>query len=226
MVIPTLQEEKYIATILSKLIKMNPSVEVIVVDGRSEDGTVEVARCFTDKVYQISERGIAKARNYGAKQANGDILIFLDADVDPPPDFIEKVLKTFSDNTVVGATCAIMPSRPRLIETIFFYLYNLVIRFCTHIRPHSRGEFFAVRKKTFLQVGGFNEDMPCLEDHDLAYRLSRHGRFVFIRGLTVYESLRRFRKLGFLRVLGTWVIDYIAYILRGKPVSGVWKPVR
>jgi len=92
VIIPTLQEEKYIATTLSKLTKITPQIEIIVVDGGSEDNTVKIARGFTDKVYEIKERGISKARNYGAKYSNGDILLFLDADVMPPNDFAEKLI--------------------------------------------------------------------------------------------------------------------------------------
>jgi len=226
VVIPTFREEKYIAATLSKLVNIKSSIEIIVVDGNSEDNTVKIAKRFTNRVYQIQERGISKARNYGARRANGDILVFLDADVNPPPDFVETVLKTFNDETVVGATCYIMPAQPRFAETVFFLFYNLLILLCSSFKPHSRGEFFSVRRREFLKANGFDESMPCLEDHDLAYRLSKRGKFVFIRGLTVYESLRRFRKLGLFKVVRTWLIDYLSFMLRRKTISRVWQPIR
>jgi len=226
VIIPTFQEEKYIAAILSKLVNIKSSIEIIVVDGKSEDNTVEIAKRFTNRVYQIKERGISKARNYGARRANGDILVFLDADVNPPPNFVETVLKTFDNETVVGATCYIMPARPRFAETAFFLFYNLLIRLCSSFKSHSRGEFFAVRRREFLKANGFDERMPCLEDHDLAYRLSKRGKFVFIKELTVYESLRRFRKLGLPKVVRTWLIDYLSFMLHRKTVSKVWQPIR
>jgi len=226
VVIPTFQEGKYIAVTLSKLVNIKPIIEIVVVDGGSQDNTVNIAKKFTDKVYQIQERGISRARNHGAKQANGDILLFLDADVYPPPNFVEKVLETFNNPKVVGATCHIMPTQSRLAELAFFKFYNLLIQLCTKFKPHSRGEFLAVRKNDFLKVNGFDENMPCLEDHDLAYRLSKRGKFMFIRDLIVYESMRRFRKLGFFKVVGTWFTDYLFFVLRGKPLSKVWQPVR
>lgn len=226
MVIPTFQEEKYLAKVLSRVAETKPPIEIVVVDSGSQDKTVEIAKQFTDKVYLIKERGISKAKNHGAQQANGNILVFLDADVKPPADFAEKVLKTFSDATVVGATCHIVPEQPNLSEAIFFQFYNLLIRICSKFKPHSRGEFLAVKKKSFLTVGGFDETMPCLEDHELVYRLSKLGKFIFIEDLVVYESLRRFRKLGFFKVVGTWITDYVSFLLRGKPISKVWSPVR
>jgi len=226
VVIPTFQEGRYLARVLSRVNEAKPPVEIVVVDSGSKDNTVEIAKQFTEKVYPIRERGISKAKNYGAQQANGEILIFLDADVKPPEDFAEKVRGAFNDTTVVGATCHIVPEHPNLSEAIFFQFYNLLIRICSKLKPHSRGEFLAVKKGSFLAVGGFDETMPCLEDHELAHRLSKLGKFVFIKDLVVYESLRRFRKLGFFKVVGTWITDYISYMLRGKPISKVWSPVR
>ena len=230
VIIPTLQEEKYVATILSKLVKINPQIEIIVVDAGSKDNTVKIAQCFTDKVYTIDGSGISKTKNYGAKQSNGDLLVFLDADVIPPKNFPEKVFETFKDFKVVGATCNILPAEPRLIETLFFIVHNLLIRILTWFPflkfKHSRGEFLAVRKSEFLKVGGFNESIACLEDHDLARCLSELGNFVFIKNLTVYESMRRIRKSGFFKVVSLWSVNFISYIFRGEPFSKVWKPVR
>ena len=226
VIIPTYQEEKYIAATLSKLVNIKSLIEIVIIDGGSHDNTVNIAKKFTNKVYQIKKRGISKAKNHGAKKASGDILVFLDADVYPPPNFAEKVLETFNNPTVVGATCHIMPTQSRLSEFAFFHFYNHLIQLCSKFKPHSRGEFLAVRKNDFLKVNGFDENMPCLEDHDLAFRLSKRGKFMFIRDLTVHESMRRFRKLGFFNVLGTWFTDYLFFVFRGKPLSAVWQPVR
>ena len=226
MIIPTFQEGRYIVKVLSRVAEMDPPIEIVVVDSKSQDNTIEIAKQFTDKAYLIKERGISKAKNHGARQANGDILVFLDADVKPPADFAEKVLDAFNDLTVVGATCHIVPEHPTFSEKVFFQFYNMLLQICTKFQPHSRGEFLAVKRTSFLAVGGFNETIPCLEDHELARRVSKLGKFVFIKDLTVQESLRRFRKLGFFKVVGTWITDYVSFTLRGKPISTVWSPVR
>jgi glycosyltransferase involved in cell wall biosynthesis len=205
---------------------VKPPVEVVVVDGGSRDRTVEVARRYTDKVYMVGKHGIAAGRNYGAQKATGEILLFMDADVEFPATFPKKVMQTFKDSRTVGATCNIMPAHPEIGATSFFLFYNLLIRIISRFKPHSRGEFLAVRKTAFTKAKGFNENMPCLEDHDLANRLSHFGKFIFISDLTVHESLRRFEKLGFRKVVATWIMDYISLILRGKPLSPEWKPVR
>jgi glycosyltransferase involved in cell wall biosynthesis len=226
VIIPTLQEQDYIGSTLSRLSQVRPPVEVIVVDGGSSDKTLLIARRFTNKVYRTSKRGISYGRNYGGQKANGDVLVFLDSDVTFPLNFSEKIIQTFKDSTVAGATCNIMPWQSQSGARTFFKIYNMMIRASCKFKPHSRGEFFAVRRSAFQIAKGFDESMPCLEDHDLANRLSRVGRFVFISDLTVYESLRRFRRLGFSRVIATWVMDYVSFVFRGKPVSPEWQPIR
>jgi len=226
IVIPTLQEEDYIGKLLFKLAAIDQNLELVVVDGGSTDRTVEIARKFTEKVYVLNERGIGKARNYGAYKATGDIVVFMDADVEPPPDFLKKVLMVFSRDDVVGATCNIMPKNPLIHEVFFFRLYNLLLYVLSYFKPHSRGEFLAVKREVFLKVRGFNEKLPCIEDHDLALRLSKVGRVVFLKNLTVYESMRRFRKKGFFSVLKMWISNYISLILFNRTITKSWEPVR
>lgn len=226
VVIPTYREEKYIGGLLSTLAEVNYPLEVIVVDGESPDETVKVAECFTDKVYRIHERGIAKARNYGAYRSTGDILVFLDADVIPSLDFVERILDVFHDRNIVGATCNVVPEHPRMSELIFFNLYNRLIQFSSRFLPHSRGEFIAVRREDFVETGGFDESLACLEDHDLAFRLSKLGRFVVVPDLYVHESMRRVRKSGLDAVLMMWITNYVSFILLGRTISKTWRPVR
>ena len=90
VVIPTFQEGRYIGELLSKLSKINPHLELVVVDGGSTDETISVAKKFTNKVYVLNKRGIGRARNYGAYKSSGEIIVFMDADVDPPRNFLKK----------------------------------------------------------------------------------------------------------------------------------------
>lgn len=226
IVIPTLQEGKYIGELLSRLSKVNSHLEIIVVDGGSTDETVSIARKFTNKVYVLKERGIGKARNYGACRSSGEIIVFMDADIDPPLNFLKKILSVFNEKNVVGATCNIMPKNPSPSEHAFFRFYNLLLRLFSHFKPHSRGEFLAVRRNAFFRAGGFDEKLPCLEDHELVFRLSKIGKFVFLNDLIVYESMRRFRRVGFLRVLKLWISNYISLFLFHKTISKSWEPVR
>jgi len=226
VVIPTFQEEEYIERLLNRLARVVPPPEIIVIDSDVEDTTVNLARKYTSKVYRSLKRGISRARNLGAEKAEGEILVFLDADVTPPLNFTEKLYEVFRDKTIVGVTCNIMPAKPTPAENAFFKFYNLLLRAVSFAVPHSRGEFFAVRKIAFFAVGGFNEELTCLEDHDLARRLSKLGRFHFVDDLVVHESMRRFRKLGLWKVLRSWTLNYLWLLLSGMPKDSEWRPIR
>ena len=225
VIIPAFREENYIGKLLENLLKLKPEPEVIVVTSGDYE-TARIARRYIRRVFVIDEYGISVARNYGAKKARGEILLFLDADVSLPEDSIETLVKTFQDRRVVGATCKIMPQRSSFPVKAFFMFYNLLIRLTAFFKPHSRGEFLAVRREAFFDVGGFNEEIRCIEDHDLAIRLSRVGVFKFIKNLTVYESMRRFRRLGFMKVIKSWIVNYCTYLVNGKPLYNWWRPVR
>jgi len=227
VIIPALEEERYIGKTLARLVKFVPEIEIIVIDGGSKDKTVEIARQYTDRVFKIAERGISKAKNHGAGHARGDILVFMDADVVVPDDFLLKVARIFQDPNIVGATCNIMPVQPKLLEFIYFSLLNLVIRFSIKALPKTLTYmFFAVRKKEFLESGGFNENIACLEDLDLTFRLFEFRKFAFAEDLVVYESLRRIRKIGFFKILRIWTTEFLAYLIYGVPKSRLWKVVR
>ena len=91
VIIPTLHEEKSIGQTLSSIqdaaINSSHDIEMIIVDGGSEDRTRQIAGKYTNNVFLYKEPGIAKARNYGAMNASGDILVFIDADTMIPKNF-------------------------------------------------------------------------------------------------------------------------------------------
>jgi glycosyltransferase involved in cell wall biosynthesis len=219
---------------LNSLKKLDGDIEVILVETISNETSLLekiVEEHKNIRLYKIKERGIAQARNYGAKKARGDILLFLDADVLVTKDLIEKISQAFQNPRVVGATCSFYPIKPRFNELFFFKFYNTLIRFVLGLPlikrlKHTSGIFIVVRKASFNLIGGFDERLVCLEDGDLAYRLSFLGRFVFIKDLVVYESLRRIRRAGLFKTVKSWFLNWLFYVLTGHVVVEEWKPVR
>lgn len=233
IIIPTFKEAKYISSTLSSIRKLNGDIEVILVETLSEETEFlenAVMKYEGVKLYKIEERGIAKAKNYGAQKAHGDTLLFLDADVFVTKDVAEQVSRVFKDSNVIGATCDNYPIEPKFSELLFFKSYNALVKLVLSLPPikikHSRGEFMAVKKAYFDHIGGFNEHLVCLEDADLAHRLSRLGKFVFIEDLVVYESMRRIRKLGLVRTIILWFKNWLFYLLRNSVIIKEWEPIR
>ena len=233
VIIPTFKEAKYIGQTLSSIEKLDGNIEVILVETVSEETeTLEnvVKKHENVQLYKINERGIAKAKNYGAQKAHGNILLFIDADVFVTKDVLKHVSQVFKTPSVIGATCNNYPVKPKFSELLFFKFYNTLIRLVLSLPPiklkHSRGEFIAVRKAHFEKVHGFNERLVCMEDADLTHRLSMLGKFVFIKDLVVYESMRRIRKLGLFRTSILWFKNWLFFIIKSDVVAKEWKPVR
>jgi glycosyltransferase involved in cell wall biosynthesis len=234
VIIPTLHEEKSIghtlASIQNAAINSNHSIEMIIVDGGSRDRTREIANKYTNNVLLFKEPGIARARNHGAMNAIGDILVFIDADTRIPKNFFNKIHHTLNNFDVVGANCNSMPCRtinPTKTEAGFYKMWSVVRRGVYKFKPCGTGENgIIIKKKTFNKIRGFREDLETIEDLDFVFRASRFGRFVFLKDITIYETIRRFREMRMPRFILTYVSNFFYYILTRKTNVKKWKPVR
>jgi cellulose synthase/poly-beta-1,6-N-acetylglucosamine synthase-like glycosyltransferase len=187
--------------------------EVIVVNDGLVDATAEV---ITDR-YGVSflsqpQRGAAAARNLGAKQAQGEILLFTDADCVPESNWIEAMIAPFADQEVVGV-CGVVHTRqtgllPRFIQLEYDYRYRNIARRrqIDFINTGTAG----YRKYIFIESGGFREDLLGAEDAELSFRLASAGhKMVFAPEAIVYhahpesisEYVRRKRHYGYWRMI-------------------------
>jgi glycosyltransferase involved in cell wall biosynthesis len=234
VIIPTLHEEKTIEKTLSSICEAGKAskcrVEAIVVDGASKDRTVEIAERYADKILLLEDRGVAKARNLGAKHARGDILAFLDADVVVPRNFFDELYTRFVSNGLSGAGCRVMPHEevsPSRFERTFYSLWHGLKRVSCRIKPCSTGENgIIVKRDVFNRVNGFNESLDAIEDLDFVLRASKHGRFAYLGNLTIHETIRRFRKLGAARFSRIYISNFLHYLLFKRSRIKEWNPVR
>ena len=91
IVIPTKNEPGFIEKLLESIKNQSyKNIEVIVVDYKSDDGTVQIARSFGARVIEVSRKGVGYATHVGFENAKGDIIIRTDADAIFPPELISK----------------------------------------------------------------------------------------------------------------------------------------
>lgn len=238
IIIPTLNEEKYLtetlATLCDGMGKL--SYEIIISDGRSTDATVMIAKKYSARVVLYKEKKrqtIAQARNMGADVARGDYLVFMDADVIVPnaADFFKKALKLFMADSKLNAVCvslAVTPELATVADRFFYALINWFHGVMNNILHHgvASGEFQMIRASEFKAVGGFNENLVAAEDYELFGRLARCGKTRMVSSLRVWHSGRRVHTLGWSRLLIVWFTNWVSMILFKRAVSKVWEPIR
>jgi len=177
VIIPAYNESAIIADVLGRLHQLLAGryrYEIIVVDHGSTDATVAVAEANGATVYTYRGATVAGLRNYGARHAAGDVLLFLDADVVPTTGWIEGLpgaLEALAarPRVLTGSTCGI-PRDAGLIERFWFdpALYR---RGLTHLGSAH----MLITRAFFEELGGFEETLETGEDYDLCTRAREHG---------------------------------------------------
>ncbi|MFA5766532.1 MAG: glycosyltransferase [Candidatus Paceibacterota bacterium] len=240
VIIPAYNEEKNIGSCLESLFSQKDATdwEIIVVDNASSDRTAEIASGFPGvKIIKEPKKGVTLARNRGAAEARGDILFFLDADAIVSSDYLKRISEKFEkdkDLIVVSGPYSYAIDSNFYIKLALFFVYYFLAwpaecffnRFLGLASSLNAGNF-AVVKKHFLEVGGFNENIALFGDEaDLAYRLGKRGKIRFFLNLKVRSSARRFKKEGVLRLCAKYVLNVIWPVIFKKPFTKEYIDVR
>jgi glycosyltransferase involved in cell wall biosynthesis len=227
VVIPALNEEKYIRYPMSGLEKQTfAGFETIVVDGRSEDKTRNLARRFA-KVIVTDKKGVSAARNIGAAAAKGKLIIFIDSDTFPSENLIESYLSAFADRKVVAATGPIYPiENGKLLDMGYILISKYFVRISILFgKPCIVGSNFAVRASALRKSGGFDENLVTYEDWELSNRLKKYGKIRYVESAYVRTSARRVILWGMWRYFMYYLINVVMYNLFKKSMSN-YKKIR
>ena len=231
VVIPTLNEGRYLENTLFHVSQQKP-YEIIVADSRSTDATRTIARLYKARIIDAPRGSASFGRNAGGYAARGDIILFLDADTIAFPTLIETIKNDFANHAdMVGWTCVVNAFSHRWRDHTEYNIFNALTEFLiTHAKkPHAAGVAIAVKKHTFETVGGFDERLAVVEDHDFALRLARHGTFHFSKDTCVFTSTRRLEQWGIAGFFKRYSKNYLEYVLNKdalKKKNVVYRPVR
>jgi glycosyltransferase involved in cell wall biosynthesis len=188
VVIPALNEERHVGSLLSDVLSQTRSAdEVIVVDAGSEDGTVSVAERFPGVVL------------LGGRRANGDVLVFLDADVRLPEGFFEGLLEEFDKRRLDVACPRYVPHQSTPAIRGVHGFFNLLFKSVEGLLPSGAGHCIAVRGEVFRKSRGFDPSLK-FDDIELIRRLAKARRFGIV-AQWVYVSDRRYREHGVTKML-------------------------
>jgi glycosyltransferase involved in cell wall biosynthesis len=214
VIVPALNEEKYIASTLQSLAEQTcKDFELIVKDGLSADKTVEIAKEYADLVISKRDTSIGEARNQGARYAKGDVLVFVDADTSLDKNALELIAEDFKLYDIV----LLLPKYGPKEEDIRFLpqpkrqLSRFLVEFENYWRKYvdkfCGGLFMPVDSSTFKKMGGFDRRLRCSEDIEISYRLRRVGKVMNDYRVKAYFSIRRFILSGYIETLRNYGLN-------------------
>ncbi|WP_340157150.1 TIGR04283 family arsenosugar biosynthesis glycosyltransferase [uncultured Maribacter sp.] len=212
IIIPVLNEEKYIKDVLfsisanarTKCIK-----EILVIDGGSTDQIITNAEAYGATVLK-SKKGRAAQMNFGATNANGEILYFLHVDTLPPEGFDKEIIQEFKKGFEVGCFQMRFNSNSPFLK--FF-------SWCTRINHHiCRGgdQSLFITRKLFHLLDGFNESYIVYEDNEFIQRVYKLKPFKVISS-AVTTSARRYEERGMIRLQYHFGMIHLKHRLGANP---------
>jgi len=222
IVMPVLNEAENLRNTLGHL-HLSENEELIIVDGGSVDGTVSIAREFTDKVF-TAKTGRASVMNFGAQNAQGDILLFLHADCILPDNSFTLIREVLRNKNIAAGAFALRIDSKKTVFRIIEIFSNLRA-VLTSLIYGDQGMF--LRKETFNRLGGF-ADIPLMEDIEISLRLNKAGKIVFLKQAITVSS-RRWVKEGIVyTTLRNWINAFSYTFLKVSPEKLVrqYKDVR
>jgi glycosyltransferase involved in cell wall biosynthesis len=208
IIIPTLNEEKFLPLLLTNLTQQTyTNFEVIVVDANSTDKTKDIALKFKTKLnlrfISSSKTQVSYQRNLGGQNAKAKILIFFDADTQIPKNFLKKIKLAFDTKNPDILTTWNKSDSKLDKDKVIAIATNILFELAKFINfPALYGAMIAVKKPVFKAVNGFSEKVKFGEDSYFVQQVVRAGyKYIILRNAYYIFSLRRFRKEGTLNTL-------------------------
>lgn len=223
IIIPSLNEERFLPKLLENLIKQKEkNFEVIVVDGNSDDKTKNAVLGYINKMplrfFQVKKRNVSFQRNYGAAKAYGKYLVFLDADSGVNCYFTRSLEKEIRSQKGLIFIPHVIPDKLNPETKIVFDFVNFLIEASQNTKKAiaSGGSIF-IEKDFFDNIGGFDESLFIAEDHNIVHNSRCWGvRAKFLNKIKVKISLRRMKKEGRLGLFYKYLYATALVLLKGK----------
>lgn len=205
VIIPVYNEEKTIATIISKVREVNLSKEIIVVDDASSDGSLDIVKKLADKDMQIihfeKNQGKGAALHAGIRSAKNDIVIIQDADLEyDPNDFVELITPIDQGLADVVYGSRFVTGKSRRIHFFWHHLGNvcltLLCNMMANLNLSDMETCYKAFKREIIQSVVLKEKRFGFEPEVTLKLARKHCRFYEI-GIAYYgRSYEEGKKIG------------------------------
>ena len=208
VIIPVFNDPQTLARCLSAVASSNyRPLETIVVDDGSTESIQLVSDTFDVRLLRVDggPLGPANARNVGAAAAQGDVLLFVDADVLIRADTLGQMADSFTNNPGVSAVFGSYDDEPATPD--FVSQFKNLFHHFVHQQANADAETFwtgcgAVKRDVFMASGGFDDKRytrPSIEDIELGYRLRTAGHRILLNKEIQVKHLKRWTLRGLVR---------------------------
>lgn len=196
IIIPTVNEATYIETTVKQFTShyKKDELEVIVVDGSSDDHTVEIANASGARLIANAPRNRAAQMNIGARNASSGILYFVHADVQVPLSFIDDISTALSSGFKAGCYRSEFENNPGLMK-----LNAFVTRF-HWLTARGGDQTLFISKQFFQDLNGYDETYSIMEDYDLVKRIWATDKKFIILPKEVKISTRKYINNSWINV--------------------------
>jgi len=229
IVVPAYDEEAFLAGTLSQLkvamAAQSLNGELIVVDNNSSDRTAEIARVSGARVVFEPINQISRARNAGARSAQGRFLVFVDADTQVSPELLGQALTNLESGHCIGGGAGVtIDTRLHIGARVVLWVWN---KLSMQWRL-AAGCFFYCQRSAFEGCGGFSEQVYASEEIWLSRCLGRAGRksglrFCVIRTTGALTSGRKLHWYGQgAQVLLLLALLLFPFLVRYRRFCGFW----
>ena len=221
IVVITLNEEKRIGRLMEDLSKQtHREFEVILVDSNSDDATCVVAQAYKERlpeltVHKMDTRGVSLGRNTGAEFAKYERILFLDADVSLPSNFLTNAITQLEEKKLEVAGVYMGAQDLPLVHRLGYGLFNLGLFVTQFIFPTAVGACIFSTKRVHKEIGGFDEQITLCEDCDYVNKASKTWRFRFLN-LTFGFDPRRLDQDGVFKMGITYLKANIRRLFFGE----------